>query len=113
MARNLSILCVLVIAAFVLSTAPSCKMPGSADQLKNIKLGKFAETVNIAKDELDKPIKTQWGKINLNADQVKKIKKLKEKKYVDLELKTDKGKTLTAVVTYMGANRYQFAFGGV
>lgn len=103
------ILSLIVVVAFAICVLPGCKTPKSLGDLKNISGGKFADTINVDKDEIDKPIKTQWGKIDFSSKQVKKIKNLKAKAYATFEVKSDKGKTIQCAVTYLGNGKYQIA----
>jgi hypothetical protein len=107
----------VVMVAFVVGTvffAPACsKMPSSLKDAKNMSLGKFAQTINLDKDELSKSFKTNWGNAKFDANDIKKITALKQKGYKDFELKTDKGKTVQCIVTYLGSGKYQVALAGM
>ena len=112
MKRSLRILSLFVALAFVFALAPACKLPGSIDDAKNMKVGKFAQTIHLEKSELGKKIKTQWGSFKFSSSKQKAIKNLKKKKYKTFKVKTTKGKSVKIIVTYLGKGRYQLAMTG-
>lgn len=94
-----------VAAAFLVSQAHAGILDG-LDDVKNLKLGKVAQTINVDKDELADNIKTQWGKFKFSDNQVKKIKKIKKGKYKTFDVKAG-GDDIKVVVTYLGSKKYQ------
>jgi hypothetical protein len=101
-----------VVLALAFAFTSACKMPGSVNDMKNMKLKGIAQTINLDKDELGKSIKTQWGSIKFTEKQVNKIKSLKSNKYVNYDLKSETNKNVTVVVTYLGADKFQLACTG-
>lgn len=102
-------ICWVALFAFVVAGLGACstKSLKSLDDVKSLKLGKFGQTVNVDKEDLSSPIKTQWGNLKLSDSDVKKLKKLKKNKTNRLSYKIGDDK-VEVVVTYLGSKRYQF-----
>jgi len=109
----LSTFLVVAFLAGMICLTPACKIPKSLDDAKNMTLSNIGQTINLSKDDLSKPMKTQWGNAKFAPADVKKILALKQNGINNFEVKTDKGKTLQAVVTNMGMNRYQVVLAGL
>jgi hypothetical protein len=113
-------ICVALILGLSLVIGCSVK---DLSKVGNIKLGKYAQTITVDKDDLGKKIKTQWGSFKFGEKQVKKIKslksirKLKNKKAIKKNTftakKSIKSKTVMIAVTYLGKGQYQLVMGAL
>lgn len=114
---NRKLIAIFVIVMFAATLVSGCSLM-DPQKLGGMKLGKYGETLNVKKDDLDNKIKTQWGSFSFKSKEIKKIKKLKNittvkgtkakaKATYNTTKTTSKGKKITVTVSYVGSKSYQ------